>query len=567
MNNSFLPFNKNNKKAQSASGSAILIIIITVLIVLYILFLPPADRVALLSDDSSGGVYGPGSSSSGTNSFHGNVVKLLLNENPGHLNGLQKDSFEHYIPSFRIGTKKEGRVLNEVDSFLLKHSSFDFKAYNLSFILDKTATSGVKLSFNVGDDADGKLIILLNGKLLVEKSFEPDTSHYINLPFDSLRRTNVLSFMVSGPGWMFWKSNVFQLKDVKVAGTVVDDTNSESSQIFSIGDDEFSRIDKASLRYHLDCNPNSVGKLRIEVNGKVVFNSVGDCGLTNTIELDKNILFSGENEITFITDYGVYLVDSLLVRTYMKSPSNPIYYFTINDNYFSSNSRTPVCGDIDGVCPDDCSPDLDKDCCFQDKNNYWCDLETAQLDDRCVSFVTESTCDRCESGYEDYRGRPADACKGLCGDDTDRNCPDGCSRLLDKDCCFDAGDTYWCDDIPYGKPLSAVCKFGVEPDERTSCPSYYYDANGRRLKPESSSSDDSDSVLKSHYKVVLDLRFPDDSVKDLVLLVNGREIGVAGRELDYSFDISDYVMPGTNSLELLPRKSVDIASLKVSLES
>ncbi len=552
------------RKAQSASGSAILIIIITTMIVLYILFLPPQDRAALLSDGTSSGTV-----LTGTHPNVQKIHKLLLNENIGHIQGTQKDDYEHTIPSFRIGASNEGRILNEVDSIFVRASAFDFESKNISFILDRSATSNVKLSFNIGEEASGRLTILLNGKQLVEKSFEPKTSHFLSLPTDQLKRTNRLTFKTTSPGWQFWKVNEFQLKDIQIVGDVLDDSNAESTQVFILTEEEYDNMERATFRYFVDCTPNEVGKLSIEMNGDLIFNSLGDCGVTNTIELDPKNLYEGENEITFSTEKGIYLVDDITVRTYMEEDSFPIYYFNIPEKYFEEEDEEPACGEIDGVCPEDCDNDLDKDCCLSDRNNFWCDVETEQLNDRCVSFVTENTCERCEAGYEDYRGRPADACEGRCGDDTDDECPAGCSRLLDKDCCFEAGDTYWCDDIPLGRPLSAVCKFGVEPDERAACPNRgYYDESGHRLRATSSTQyDDDDERLRSDYKVTLSMDFPDSDKKDAIILINGREIGIYGEDLDFSQDISDYVMSGTNSIEIRANKDMDITALKVYLEN
>jgi len=493
-------------------------------------------------------------------------VGTVLNERVGKVEVIRDAEREHSLSSFRIGVGAEGRVIEEVHSLYLKSSVFQSVAENVSFFIDEGLTDDVKLSFNIGRVAKGRLMIFLNGELLVNKDFEALSSHFITLPKEVLVRRNVLTFKVSSPGWAFWRTNEYQLSTVQVTGKVTDVSGAESTQAFFLSDEEVSRAERIVLKFFADCDPRTAGRLTIKVNGVRVFSGVGDCGVMNTVELDTSYVNRGDNTVSFRTDSGSYLIDNVVVKVRLAEPEYPVFYFDLDDDLFTvRKERVVVCGEIDGKCPYGCDEDLDKDCCFETSGHYWCDVETEQLNDRCVSFVTEKTRDRCESGYEDEYGRPPLVGEGVCGDDTDGVCPAGCPRYYDKDCCFEMGDNYWCDDVPLGRPLSAVCKAGVEPDERSACPDGYYDESGHRLRV-SESLDDEEEELLSRYRVVLTLFFPNRAPKTGVVVVNGREVGFELDASEFSKDISDYVRSGTNSLEIIPRNTMDITSVRVDVE-
>lgn len=553
------------KRAQSSSSSAIFLIILTVLMVLYILFLPPADRAELLGVGSGGGGVSGVPTTNHPPQFQ---TYDLLEEHIGHLEHRNNDERVHSIPSFRISTSSEGSSVKNTDSLYVRSSAFETFIENVTFRLDTQLTSDVKLSFNVGNVADGRLIVLLNGYQIINEDLAPQTNKFISLPRDLLQTYNTLTFGVSAPGWAFWRNNEYQLSSLQITGNIKDISGSESEQVFFLSDEEIDNLERATLKFFADCVPSNVGRLTIEVNSRLLFSSIPDCNAPTTLEFDETYLFRGENDITFKSEDGSYLITSLQVKTQLREPVYPLYYFDMDDAFFSNVIEDEeVCGKVDGICPVGCHEDLDKDCCFNDRNNFWCDIETQQLNDRCVSFVTETTCARCSAGYEDHRGDPAESCEMQCGDDTDDECPVGCSAFLDKDCCFASGENYWCDDVPFARPLSSVCKLGVEPDERNACPDKYYNEDRQRLAHvREDIYEQPDEELKSVYKVLLTLTFPNNDVKRAEILVNGQPFGLEAATLEREYDISNEVRSGTNSIEIVPRSSMDITSMNVRIE-
>ena len=85
------------KRGQSSgAGAAGLVAVIAGLIVLYILFLEPSEREELLDTDSDGNKI------SDRDSEEAEIIKILLDEEPGRLDYLKDDEFEINIPSFNL---------------------------------------------------------------------------------------------------------------------------------------------------------------------------------------------------------------------------------------------------------------------------------------------------------------------------------------------------------------------------------------------------------------------------------------------------------------------------------
>lgn len=255
----------------------------------------------------------------------------------------------------------------------------------------------------------------------------------------------------------------------------------------------------------------------------------------------------------------------------MEEPSYPVFYFELDDDYFTVSSEdNALCGELDGLCPNNCDEDADQDCCFQEYSEpYWCDAPTSNSDDRCVDYVEAEDCDRCLSGYEDDSGNPSEQCEELCGDDTDNNCPSDCSANHDKDCCFDrSGEQYWCDDLPInGIDFSCVDSLSV--DECSLCPTPG-NYEGESTDPnciDRNRDDDDENELQRDYDLILTLEFADEEKKDADLYINGHKISFDTYKIEFSRNIENYAEPWTNSIKIIPQNSFDIKELKIELKN
>ena len=63
--------------------------------------------------------------------------------------------------------------------------------------------------------------------------------------------------------------------------------------------------------------------------------------------------------------------------------------------------------------------------------------------------------------------------------------------------------------------------------------------------------------------MLLELRFPDDKLKRFEIIINGKKIGFNTYQISESRKIDEYVLPGTNSIEIKPLQDITITELKV----
>lgn len=562
------PNNSFSRKAQTGSNAAVTIIVVTILIVLYLLFLPPADREAVLSGaqiDGRGSTnYGEAGTSTGT------LSKYLLRENVGKVYEQNKEEKTIELVASNIGTTTEGKVIKSKSTIYTKNSAFQDVKDTLEFQVDPELAANLILSFNA-DVAEGNLIIKLNDQQIFRKELKYKNSPPIYLDADMLSVNNVITFEVDSPGIAFWRYNEYSLTDIKITADVKDISKSQSKQSFNIESTEFENTDTARLKYIPVCKEEQIRSFIIKLNNEQVFSGIPDCNVHNFIAISKVQLESGVNKLEFSVEEGTMIVDRPELILNFKDPEYPIYYFDLDEAYFADEKDTETCGEIDGFCPSGCSEDEDKDCCIRRSLNYWCDVDTENFNDRCVSYVND--CERCAAGYEDRSGEAPDKCIDdaeaqdayYCGDDEDGQCPAGCSKYYDKDCCYEDGPNYWCEDVPT-QGLESVCEPEINNYECNDCVAGYENEDGK--KPTCTNDEeitDNKETLKDKYDVKATFTFPNDDKKELDIWINGRKFGINTIQKEYSRNIDEYVKSGSNSIEIRPLTDGIITELAIKL--
>ena len=304
----------------SGANASILVFIIGAFILVYILFLPKSDQAKLLGKETTTvTVPTPGELPGST----------LLTERPGTLTKLKEKEFDHSIPSFNLFTKKEDTVLKTVDSVYVEESrSVSKKKTVILTVRDRVENP--KLSFTVNDHK-GNLIINLNDNELFTGEVDSFTEP---LSLD-LEEENLFEFSTEPVQW--WKpfsKNFYDVRDFKVTATVERIGNKEALQTFIIGEEEGNLLSEATLSYFVDCNVKDVGKLTINLNGNLLASKVPDCGSAEKSQIDPDDLLTGKNELIFVAEKGTYLLDRILLRTKLKEPIFPVYFFTVNSSVF-----------------------------------------------------------------------------------------------------------------------------------------------------------------------------------------------------------------------------------------
>ncbi|MCF7872307.1 hypothetical protein K9L97_04710 [Candidatus Woesearchaeota archaeon] len=556
------------RKGQTGSNAAIVIIIIVVLMLLYILFLPPGDRQQLLE----GGIpTGQGSTTNqGDGTSTGTLQEYLLREQVGKVYKQGRDEKDLELATTTIGTKTESQIVKQKSTIYVKNSIFEDIQDNLQFDVDPNLANNLILSFNV-DAGIGTIIIKLNDETIFRGDLAYMNSPPITLDKQILRENNIITFEVESPGIAFWKYNHYTLSNIKITGDIKDTRKSKNTQTFSLEESDYERIDTTRLRYLPECQEEYIRDLEIQINDEKIFEGIPDCKAYNYISINKETLQPGTNKIEFDVTEGTIMIDRPQLQIKFKKADYNTYYFEIPDKYFEEKSEEPRCGEIDNICPTGCYEDEDKDCCLRRSSNYWCDVDTENNNDRCVSFVAD--CERCQSGYEDRSGNAPNKCidefereGGYCGDDKDGECPRGCSPYYDKDCCYENEGYYWCSDVPI-QGLESVCEQDISEYECDDCPSEYRNENGHRPScPEINTIEDLERELKSNYDIKLELSFPNTrEKKETDISINGYKIGINTYTMNYDHIIDEFVKPGTNSVEIQPETDFTITELVVKL--
>lgn len=563
-------FRKNKKSQESGGGSAaVLVTIIALMVILYILFLPPEERQDILdeggSSSGSSGIIVPGDSSGSESDVVEDETVLLL-ENPGLLSIQGDDRIHHFIPRVRLFEQSSGVVLEDYSAIAAKRSLYEKQPKVLSLSLDNVDNTRNLLINFVVKKAVGDLIIRFNDEEIYEGYLSTGNVQPIKIKDDMLQKNNIVEFSVSSPGLKFWKTNEYYLENIQVIGTLEDASHLSTKNKFYIAKDELESANKMEMKYYPNCDSKKIGPLIIEVNNNEVYSGTPLCNIENHIEFGPELIHLGDNDIEFSTTKGEYEINRIDMKANVEEEDDYVYYFDLDKDYFI-DVEEERCGDVDGECPSGCDEDEDVDCCFEDsENNFWCDLEPDDLDDRCTSSISESKCSRCFTGYEDEDGDPPEECEERCGDDTDDSCLAGCSNNYDKDCCYaDDSDNYWCDEVPVSG-INSVCESSVTSGECNDCPSDYEDDHGDH--PDDCDAEEiTTSKLKKDYEIMLDFKFLNNKKeKKFELSINGQKTILKTEADSYSYDISSKVEENYNSIRIKPDKSLEIKEIKVTLK-
>jgi hypothetical protein len=548
------------KKGQGASAAATLIALIAGFMLLYLFFLSPEMRDELLYGTSYG-------SDPGTEQPVRLLNKTVFSEVPGRIDFLRFKEYEHSLPSVNLYTTKSSEEVNIGDSLYIKNGMFDRLDKNISFTVSNIEnTDKYTLSIRAAR-ARGRLSVNLNGNTIFDGVLSPGMSIPISISGGQIQQTNRLSFSVSDVGWQFWTTNEYEIDEIKLFFDLTDTSQQKARNVFNVDEVEKFNIQSASLRFYPDCSPSEAGGLTIEINGNQIMSSIPDCGQPNMVEFSPSLIQAGDNRVIFSAKKGRYFIDQIIVKTRMKPMVYPVYYFDLPKTIFTTQTLDKYsedCGDVDGVCPSNCDKDIDMDCCFL-TSNYWCDVQPSDQDRRCSAVTDIDQCHYCPSGYEARTGRPPSLCEDQCGDDTDNYCPAGCSKYLDKDCCFkESEDNFWCDNIPKGGLNQ--CKSSLIPEECDLCYGGW-ESEGSDFKCPASIRSTED-VLKSRYRIKLSFKFLDDGERKAAkVYINGYQFYMDTTGEDYSRYIDAYVESGTNAVKIEPDQTIlDIRKMIVDIE-
>lgn len=319
-----LPSSRRGQQSPAAGQAAGLIVLILLFIILYILFLPPEDRDALLDDTST---YDSDDDGEG-------IRESVLLTSPGTIEYLRESGINHTIPSFKLVSLTNSRIIERAESIAAQNSWFQKQTENMSvYIDDVEQTQNMLLSFSI-EEAEGELTILFNGRTIFQGTLETGNVDPIRIPVSLIRSENTLSFEVSSVGIQFWKKNRYLLQNVQITADQEDPTTQRSRNVFLVSNTENANMESAKLQYFIDCLSSTVSPLRITINGNQVTHKVPDCNSFSQLELSTDYLTPGENTITFSIEEGSYSVYGIYINTELTEMTNPVYYFELREEEY-----------------------------------------------------------------------------------------------------------------------------------------------------------------------------------------------------------------------------------------
>ncbi len=209
--------------------------------------------------------------------------------------GEKQEDVLKYLPQVEVysnllGSKKKSYTINIPD-------------YYLPYV------KGVKIVFNVHDtNKYGNLIISWNGKNDFFYNIADKRSYTVFIEPQYVKGTNSLEISCDGPGWRFWASSVYILRDVKV----ILEYGPAKILPFTLTDEEYRTFTKGVLSFR----NYGTGVLNIEVNGQPVFR--GDPGEEKEIEFDflKSPINLGSNIITLVAENGTFELERVKIDIY-----------------------------------------------------------------------------------------------------------------------------------------------------------------------------------------------------------------------------------------------------------
>jgi len=311
------------KGEANASNVAVVVFLIALFLAIYILLLPPADRDALLNDNST------------STTLLGEIVDengavILLQQKPGMLKPLESDVAEHRIDPVNLYFKDEPIVSDLATSIVVKKSDFSEQTRKLSFNSDDlNDIQSANLFFSV-DSGDGNLIITLNDVDVFDEKSEGLQN--VVLPVEMLKESNILEFKVSSPGWNFIGRNEYSLRDLKVRQNF-QLTNTKEERSFVLSSAEKG---DGVLEYKLFCN--SAGKnarLKITLNAREISNELLTCrSASREVEIANKDMKEGENKLIFQINEGDYLLNEIKLKVDSDTGGSVDYKFPITDDEF-----------------------------------------------------------------------------------------------------------------------------------------------------------------------------------------------------------------------------------------
>ncbi|MBN2881697.1 hypothetical protein JXM83_06630 [Candidatus Woesearchaeota archaeon] len=324
-------FRKCKKGAEVPSSPATIFGIITLLVVMYVILIPPSFREELLNGNGT---------TWDENGVSSDYKVTFFSEEPGYWSYLSYKNFEHDLNSFNLLSRTEASELFIANQISSKYTAFSKNTGSFKFTVSNIGTlDNFFINYKISSQ-NGPVSLIVNGNTV--KEITPNTREdvvSINKKYINVGE-NEIEFVPKNVGFEFWSYNSIVVSQAKVFADVTDYSNLENSQSFWVSEDEFKNLEDGYLRFFVDCEVASAGKVDISINDNKVFSGIPDCGILNVINhISPNFFNQGENEISFKAKDGRFIFDTLMLETNLKDNIYPTYFFDVSDDdYYVINN-------------------------------------------------------------------------------------------------------------------------------------------------------------------------------------------------------------------------------------
>ena len=321
---------------NTGKPAATLIGFLTLLIIFYILLLPADVRDPLLEGEN----LSENGDSKETNE--------LIQQQIGKLSYIQEEQINHYIAGAYLQDQQKQTVFGDFDAFEISKGVFGGDGQRKIFtITDLGELYSATITFQA-PTRKGTLKISINGEIIYEGELTTALPKPIKIPKEYLKMTNILLFEVEG-GFLEGKNYV--IEDLKIIGILKPEKEQQAEQYFTISGAEMENFKQARLEFRAACIQRNTGTLNVELNGRRISSTTPACDSLNRIDVYKDDLNLGKNEIYFELEEGNARIESAKIVVDLKEPKGYTSFFTIEESEWEKieNNEKEVILDIEFI--------------------------------------------------------------------------------------------------------------------------------------------------------------------------------------------------------------------------
>lgn len=314
------------KKGNGSIGG--LVFLIAIFIILYMLVMPPCEKCELLDLGNCEDVCG-----------EGGVSGVLLYDNPGLV---EKSNVSVYdLDQINLYIRTDDEIERLASSLFVSRSWFGNVDQDLNFVLeDLNNLEGVYFTFNV-EAGKGTLFIELNDHVIFSEKIENPKGKVVELPISYLKKKNHIKLYVDSPGLAFWRNNKYNLRDLDIKQEF-ERVHHEEVVSFSVSKDELNHLLESNLEFSGFCNGmDGISMLKVYLNDNLIYTeSIDRCvSFERQVDVDKEDLKIGNNELSFVIDRGNFLLNPVRVINRLDAELYPSYSFDVDGDVYDFADR------------------------------------------------------------------------------------------------------------------------------------------------------------------------------------------------------------------------------------